>query len=225
MFRYYLRTYDLFDGKPLTCLAILGDEDPNWRPQGLQAEWWGTKVDFQFRSIKLLDFADQQERLESSSNPFARFVWAHLKTVQTKEDYETRLQWKLRIIKRLYDMGVSEAEIGQLYHDFDWLLTLPEGLARRYHREMTTFKEERTMPHMTTAERIGRIDGRKEGRKEGKAEGKIEGKVLLLKAMLEQKFGPLSVARIAALQSMHDADLTQIGIRLLTAQTLDELLP
>ena len=57
--------------------------------------------------------------MEQSRNPFARFVLAHLKTVATRSDYESRLAWKLRIIQGLYDMGVSEAEIGQLYHDFD----------------------------------------------------------------------------------------------------------
>ena len=77
------------------------------------------------------------------------------------------------------------------------------------------------MPHMTTAERIGRIDGRREGRKEGKIEGKAD----LLTAMLEQKFGPLSETKIATLQSMQDAELTQIGIRLLSVQSLDELIP
>ncbi len=54
-----------------------------------------------------------------------------------------------------------------MYHDFDWLLALPEALASRYHNEMTQFEEERTMPHLSTAERIGRKIGIKEGRVEG----------------------------------------------------------
>ena len=90
-------------------------------------------------------------------------LMAHLKTLETQGDFETRLQWKLRIIQGLYDIGVSEAEIGQLYHDFDWLLALPDALETRYHNTMTKFEEARTMPHLTTAERIGRKIGREEG--------------------------------------------------------------
>ena len=68
-------------------------------------------------------------------------------------------------------MGVSEAEIGQLYHDFDWLLALPETLAIRYHRTMVEFEEEREMPHMTTAERIVHKIGLEEGIEIGETRG------------------------------------------------------
>jgi len=102
--------------------------------------------------VKLLEYANRQAELEQSRNPFARFVLAHLMTVATRGDYENRLEWKVRIIQGLYDMGESEAEIGQLYHDFDWLLALPESWEVRYHKTMVEFEEERDMPHLTTAE-------------------------------------------------------------------------
>lgn len=73
------------------------------------------------------------------------------------------------------------------------------------------------MPHMTTAERIGRQDGRKEG--------KIEGKVELLLGQLEAKFGSLPESKVAVLQSMRNTQLDRISIRLLTVDTLDELIP
>lgn len=65
--------------------------------------------------------------------------------------------------------------------------------------------------------------GRQEGLIEGRQEGKIEGQLLLLMALLEQKFGALSEDKVAALPSMPEAKLTQIGFQLLTAQTFDEL--
>jgi hypothetical protein len=165
--------------------------------------------------VKLLDFADRLEELERSTNPFARFVVAHLKTQQTQGDYETRLQWKLRLIQGLYDMGLPDAEIGQLGHDFDWLLVLPDPLALRYHTTMTEFEEERGMPHLSTAERIGRNIGRKEGKLEGQRE--------LLLDQAATKFGPLPADIIAEINAFTEARLQSLGQAILTANTLEEL--
>src|SRR5262249_35724228 len=120
-------------------------------------------------------YTERLEELERSDNPFARFVVAHLRTLETQDDYETRLQWKLRLIQGLYDMGLPEDEIGQLGHDFDWLLALPEPLSLRYHNAMTQFEEEKGMPHVSTAERIGMKIGREKGLQEGRTEGRLEG--------------------------------------------------
>jgi hypothetical protein len=42
-------------------------------------------------------------------------------------------------------------------------------------------------------------------------------------AQLEQKFGPLSENKVAALQSLPEARLTQIALQLLNAQSLSDL--
>lgn len=227
MFRYRYRALDLFDERPLTCLAILGDVNSNWRPHGYASSFWGTNIDFTFRMVKLVDFADRLDVLETSDNPFARFVVAHLKTLETQGDYETRLQWKLRLIQGLYDMGLPEDEIGQLGHDFDWLLALPEPLAQSYFRSMTRFEEERTMPHLSTFERIGRREGRKEGRKEGRAEGQAEGRVEGRKEVLidqmREKFGPLPEQTVAQIEELSEAQVDRCLRAILTAKSVDEL--
>ena len=128
----------------MACLAILADPNAGWRPNSYSSSFWETEISIRYPVVKLLDFADRLDELEHSSNPFARFVMAHLKTLETQGDYETRLQWKLRIIQGLYDMGVPDEEVGQLYHDFDWLLALPEQLSVRFHTTMNSFKWFRT---------------------------------------------------------------------------------
>ena len=149
MFQYDETTVlsDLFMADPIIGLAILGDDISDWKPIHYANLLWGTGVEFKYRAVKLKDYEDRLEALEGSANPFARFVLAHLKTLETQGRYETRLEWKLRIIQAA-DRGVPEAEIGKLSHDFDWLLALPETLARRYHRAMTRFEEEQAMPHL-----------------------------------------------------------------------------
>lgn len=210
MFQYYYRACDLFEGRSVACLAILGDNNPNWRPNSYSEAQWDTSVDFRFRTIKLSEYSDRLEELEISNNPFARFTLAHLKTLETQGNYETRLEWKLRIIQGLYDMGVSEEEIGQLYHDFDWLLTLPDNLASVYHKEMTHFEEKRIMPHLTTAERIGRRDGlrdgRKAGRTEGRTEGRIEGVQESILESLESRLGSVPANIVERINKLADLD-------------------
>jgi hypothetical protein len=193
MFQYYYRACDRFPDRLISCLAILGDNNIDCKPDRYTRVLWQTRVEFEFYVVKLMEYANRLEKWEHSSNPSARFIVAHLKTLQTQGDYETRLEWKLRIIQGLYDMGVAEDEIGQLYHDFDWLFALPETLATRYHQEMTRFEEERAMSHLTTAERIGRQEGRREEVQEA-----------ILEA-LEVRFGsvtPELAARIKALGNL-----------------------
>ena len=53
------------------------------------------------------------------------FVLAHLKTVETDRSAADRLTWKLRIVKRLYDRGMSDTDLLQMYRLIDWMMTLP----------------------------------------------------------------------------------------------------
>jgi hypothetical protein len=233
MFRYYFRALDLFDGHPLVCLAILGDDRPDWKPQEYQTALWGTTVEFRFRVVKLLEYAPSLEALERDANPFARFVVAHLKTLQTQGDYESRLAWKLRLIQGLYDMQLPEAEIGQLCHDFDWLLALPEPLSRRYHGEMVRFEEEKEMPHLTTSERIGRQIGRKIGMKIGQEIGKeigekqgsMEASRAVLVSLGRKRFGEPDADLLARLQAIESTErLQQLALRVLDVESWQELL-
>ncbi|MHC5771516.1 MAG: hypothetical protein ACYTXI_39380 [Nostoc sp.] len=48
-------------------MAVLGDEQVNWRPNQFGYELFGTKVEFQFPIVKLLDY--QQRRIRIQSQP------------------------------------------------------------------------------------------------------------------------------------------------------------
>jgi hypothetical protein len=229
MFQYYFRALDLFEAQPILGLAILADETADWRPDHYTNLLWETGVEYRFRAVKLKDYEDRLDQLEHSANPFARFVLAHLKTLETQGQYETRLEWKLRIIKGLYSMALSETEIGQLSHDFDWLLALPETLSRRYYREITRFEEDKEMAHQSTAERIGRKEGRKEGRAEGRVEGRVEGRMEGMRELLllqgSMRFGAPDDQTKAALEQITMLEtLQQLAARLLVVESWQELL-
>jgi hypothetical protein len=89
MFVYSFRIFDLFRQIPVS-LAILCCKSDRWRPQHYGADYPDTRLNFEFGVVKLLDWRDsfaprvRMDELESSTNPFATVVIAHLKVHETK---------------------------------------------------------------------------------------------------------------------------------------------
>jgi len=52
--------------------------------------------------------------------------------------------------------------VQELFRLIDWLMVLPQGLEVAFRRELISFEEEKTMPYITSIERIGREEGRRE---------------------------------------------------------------
>lgn len=59
---------------------------------------WGYTLAMAFPIVKLLDYADQWAMLESSKNPFAVVIMAHLKAQETRRYPKSRLRWKIEIV-------------------------------------------------------------------------------------------------------------------------------
>jgi hypothetical protein len=108
-----------------------------------------------FPSAKVLDYAGREAELEADSNPFAKVVLAHLKALQTRRDPEERRAWKFRLVRGLYDRGFNAEDVRQLFRLIDWLMELPPALDNHFWDEVQSYGEERTMPFITTPERIG----------------------------------------------------------------------
>ena len=104
MYVYNSRIFGLYRHKVVS-LALLADENPNWRPQHYGYEIWGCRVMLEFPMVKLLDYRQRWQELEISTSPFAAIVMAHLKTQDTRRQPQQRLAWKLNIVKSLYQRG------------------------------------------------------------------------------------------------------------------------
>jgi len=87
--RMYTYNYRLFDRhkKRVISLAVLADEDPNWRPSSYNYQLGGCRVSLEFPIAKLLDYEPSWSSLETSKNPFAIVVMAHLKSKATTARY------------------------------------------------------------------------------------------------------------------------------------------
>jgi hypothetical protein len=162
MYVYHNRIFDRYRC-PVVSLAVLADDQENWRPDRYHSELWGCQVELQFPVVKLLDYQRNLEWLEQNPNPFAIIVSAHLTTQQTRQDPQGRYQGKLRIAKSLYQRGYSRQDILELFRLIDWIIALPDRIEREFQEEIQRFEEDNRMPYVTNIERFARQDGLYEG--------------------------------------------------------------
>jgi hypothetical protein len=125
MFVYSYRIYDRYRRSVLS-LAVLCDDNPNWRPDRFEYNMWGCSVGIRFLTVKLLDYQAREAVLEGDPNPFAALVLVHLKSLETRRQPAARFAWKVRLVKGLYERGWSAAQVRQLFRLVDWMMTLPE---------------------------------------------------------------------------------------------------
>lgn len=148
---------------PVVSLGVLGDTQPGWKPDRFGRGLWGCEVEMRFPVAKLLDFRDRWQELEESTNPFAIVVMAHLKTLETGKSPQSRMQWKLRLVRMLYERGYTEERIRQLFRFMELMMTLREDLEREFYGDLARYEEERKMPVLTRFEQRAIQKGRREG--------------------------------------------------------------
>jgi hypothetical protein len=211
MYVYNYRIFDRYDREVIS-LAILADDDPAWRPSRYGYGRWGFHAGVEFPIVKLVDYAPRWPALEADPNPFALVVLAHLKTLETRHSPAERQAWKVRLVKSLYDRGMEPEEVRQLFRFIDWVMELPEARDRLFWHEITTYQQEKAMPFVTIAERIGmekglaegREKGLTEGREKGLAEGREKGLLEGIEACLKLKFGAEGLELMPDLRELHD---------------------
>ncbi|WP_448572434.1 hypothetical protein, partial [Trichothermofontia sp.] len=138
MFVYNYRLRDRYN-LPVASLAVLGDENPHWRPNFFNSELWGCRNEFQFPIVKLLDYGQDWAALAQSANPFAIVVMAHLKAKETRRDLTSRKAWKLTIAKQLYQKGFDRTDVINLLRFIDWVIQLPQDLEKSFWQEIYTY--------------------------------------------------------------------------------------
>src|SRR5262249_31641069 len=107
---------------PVVSLAILGDDQADWRPTRYLFELWGCKKTFQFHTVKLLKWRGKEASLEKHANPFAVFVLAHLQTMATRGDDEGRAGWKERLMRNLVERNLEVEDRREWLRLIDWLM-------------------------------------------------------------------------------------------------------
>jgi hypothetical protein len=222
LFTYNYRLYDRYR-RPVATLAVLADDGENWKPTHFGYQLFGCEMGIRFPTVKLLDYADQVEALLADTNPFALVTAAHLFTRKTKGDPEQRYAAKWRLAKLLYERNWDKQRIIDLFSVIDWLMRLPTDLEKRLMDEVYTLERNVTMPYVTSAERFGIEKGLQQGLQQGLLQGRQEGEAALLQSLLARRFGALPDAFRIRLASATVDQLESWAIKVLDAQSLEEI--
>ena len=185
---------------------MLTDAVESFRPSKYERVYWGFGIKFWFPVVKLIDYRERWDELEKIKNPFAVIVMACLKELETRGKVDERLFWKITLVKRLYEKGYSKEDILLLYKFIDWLVSLPEELTEEFHEEIKRYEEEKKMPYITTAERIGM----KKGIEIGIQQGLIMEAQEMVMELLEEKFGRVKKSVIEKIKGIQSRELLKI---------------
>jgi hypothetical protein len=163
----------------------------------------------------LLDYESEWSELEASQNVFATVVMTHLKEQETKRDPNTRKQWKLTLIKRLYERGYDRSAILGLFRFVDWLLILPEDYKLAFWEELKIYEEKRQMPYITSVEEIGYDRGVRFGEETGRRS--------LILRLLTRKVGLIDDQTNDRISNLSIVKLESLGEALLDFRSIDDL--
>jgi hypothetical protein len=206
MYIYNHRLFDKYNLEVIS-LAVLGDEQPAWRPTSYGYARWGFESNLQFPMVKLLDYQQHWNELEQSSNPFAVVIMAHLSTLKTVGNPQKRLQSKLSLVRGLYQRGYTRNQILELFRLIEWMMVLPTTLDRTFREELRRVQEENKMPYITGFERDGMV--------KATCESVME--------VLETRFGAIPTELTSRLQEIEDlAVLKKLHKQSITIASVEE---
>ena len=108
----------------------------------------------------------------------------------------------------MYELGLAEQDIRNLYRFIDWVMILPKELETEFWEEYKQFEQELTMSYITTGERIGYERGQQE---------------LVLK-QLQKRVGEIPEDVIEEIKTLSVEKVKALGEALLDFVDLDDLL-
>ena len=216
MFVYNYRIFDRYK-RPVASLAVLADENKQWKPASYGFSVLGCKHTLEFPVAKLTDYDGIEDELLASDNAFGLITAAHILTRQTRKQHQERYEAKVRLVRILYERHWDKQRVINLFGVLDWLMKLPAWLNSRVFDEIETIEEREKVEYITSVERIGLARGMAKGR----VEGRVEGESRLLRRQLERRFGVLPEWAIERLTSASEEALEAWGEAVLTVPTLE----
>ncbi|MCP4150669.1 MAG: hypothetical protein GY757_23180, partial [bacterium] len=157
--RLFIYNYRIFDefietGAEVVSLAILTDEDENYRPDEYKRGRWDFELRMKIPLVKIIDYKTVETKINElalSKNPMAMIVRAQLKEYEAKKGDKTK---KFNIKRELYRQcikaGYSSDETRIIFKFIDWLIRLPEGLQEKLNTELTKLGEDYKMAYIPT---------------------------------------------------------------------------
>ncbi len=173
MFTYYYKILDLYK-RDIVSLLLLTDIDNNWRPSFYLKDFMGTKLTFEYNSVKLIDYYTDDLKSEIIKTPFDFVILTHINAHANKEPME-KLEAKLKIVRVLVHaskiLNLDKNLIRDMYIFLDWLLMLPKELNSKYNEELEKMKGEKGMEDLDMSISPTFRSSYEQGIEQGKEEG------------------------------------------------------
>ncbi len=163
------------------------------------------------RAVQLWEYNGRWTELEKDPNPFALVVMAHLTTKATRGNAGERLDWKVALVRQLYERGYEREDVLDLFRFIDWLLVLPGEMTKSFRQRIEELEQESKMKYVTSIERLGRQEGRQEGLRE------------VVLAQFEEKFGPPDAPIRRLVEKASQEQILLWAKKILTASSQDEI--
>ncbi len=208
MWTYYYRIWDKH-AQCVVSLAVLADDDPNWRPRAYETETAGCRLLFEFPAFKVLDLHDAEGVFERAGNPFALVIAAHQMALATKGDPAARSERRFRFLRYLVEHGLDRRQARELWRVIYLLTHLPRNLELKFKTKAARLEHMSIKEFITPLEEMG-------------MEEALHQSVL---DAAEARFGALPEDLRARVEQITDLDrLRQIHRLAVTTPTLDEFL-
>lgn len=217
MFVYAYRCFEKY-GVETFGYAILGDQDPLFRPAPYVWKLGRAGMSYEFEAAKLADHRIAE--LEASANPAALLVLAHRFTVATRNEQERRRHFKLHLTRLLFLKGHDVESSRELFKVIDWMMRLVPEQAIIFNREVVALRKDPSMSEYVLS--IDPVFARL-SRQEGQREGVLEGKRQVLRAQLGRRFGELPAWASERLAAAEPGALERWSLQLLDAARLEDV--
>jgi hypothetical protein len=202
MLRYHMRIFDQMR-KQVVSLAVLGDEDPQWRPDAFMYGRWGCELAFRFPVVKLREL--DATVLEATRNPMALLTLLHRDAQETRGQPAERLQRKVLRYRAMLRQGYRADDVRTLLRLMEHVLRLDPIWARQARTALRQVEEEES--GMTTF-----ITSFEE-----------EAQRALVLRQLERKVGPLNQAFRQQINELSAEQVLLLGDALLDFTSLADL--
>lgn len=210
MLEYATRVYRIFGRFPRQILLYVGRGALR-----MEKELVSSNLSFEYQIADVRDF-DGEQLLESSQT--GDNVIAVLARLRDGREAVRRILARIALLER------SDREVA-----FRQLMTLAglrslAGCVEQEASKMPILDDIMDHEVIGRERRRGIEIGRKEGRQEGRQEGQQEGELKLLCRQIEKRFGAIPASVTETLRGKSAAELEELGLRLLDASSLTELL-
>lgn len=221
VYTIFYRLWDKYHVKAdITCLAILTDLNPNWRPNVYEHSGYGVRLRFDYPCIKLMDLEAQLKRMETR-NPFAMIACIHLDLMRRRTDIDP-FEWKRDLFLRALRLEgkFSTRDAATILAFIDWLMRLPSELDNHLKESINESMKEAGMEWSGGIHGNIRILALQEGRQEGLEAGRKE----MLTHLLKVKFGEVPEIFIEKIEKASSEMITDWFDKALVAKEPGELL-